>query len=284
MLFVPGDSERKQAKAADVGADALILDLEDSVEVSRLPIAREMVHEYLKANTGIAAQLWVRINPLDSGLALEDLAAVVRAAPAGILLPKVNGAAEIVELDRYLSALEARDGLTAGSIGILPVATETPQAMFALGEYKGCSPRLRGLTWGAEDLAAAVGAASNKEEDGEYEFTYRMARSLCLLGAHAADVPAIDTIWGNFRDPEGLKKDSARARRAGFSGKIAIHPDQVQPINEAFTPTAEERAWAQRVVDAFAQSPAVGTLQLDGMMLDRPHLKQAQRVLANTPA
>jgi len=284
LLFVPGDSERKQAKAAGVGADALILDLEDSVEISRLPVAREMVREYLGAHADDPAELWVRINPLDSGLALDDLAAIVRASPAGIMLPKVNGASEVILLDRYLSALEARDGLTPGAIGILPVATETPQAMFALGEYKGCSPRLRGLTWGAEDLAAAVGAASNKQEDGEYDFTYRMARSLCLLGAHAAGVAAIDTLWVNFRDPEGLKKDSARARRAGFSGKIAIHPDQVQLINEAFTPDAEEIARARRIVDAFEQSPGVGTLQLDGEMLDRPHLKQAQRILANIPS
>jgi len=282
LLFVPGDSERKQAKAESVGADALILDLEDSVEVTRLPVAREMVREYLSSHTH-GPQLWVRINPLDSGLALDDLAAVVRAAPAGILLPKVGGAADIVLLDRYLSALEARDGLPAGSIGILPVATETPQAMFALGEYRGCSARLRGLTWGAEDLAAAVGASTNRADDGEYDFTYRMARSLCLLGAHAAGVAAIDTLWVNFRDAGGLANDAARARRAGFSGKIAIHPDQVDTINRAFTPDPAEIARAQRIVDAFAQAEGVGTLQLDGEMLDRPHLKQAQRILANAP-
>lgn len=283
LLFVPGDSERKQAKAASVGADALILDLEDSVEVSRLPIAREMVREFLTAHSGDSAELWVRINPLDSGHALHDLAAVVCAAPAGILVPKVSGPFEISQLDSYLSALEAREGLAPGCIDIIPVATETPQAVFTLGEYKGCSTRLRGLTWGAEDLAAAIGAASNKDDTGEYDFTYRMARSFCLLGAHAAGVAAIDTLWVNFRDPEGLKKDANRARRAGFSGKIAIHPDQVQVINEAFTPTAEELARAQRIIDAFAASPGAGTLQLDGEMLDRPHLKQAQRILANMP-
>lgn len=282
LLFVPGDSERKQAKAENVGADALILDLEDSVEPSRLPVAREMVREYLASHKQ-GPQLWVRINPLDSGLALDDLAAVVRAAPVGILLPKVGGAADIVLLDHYLSALEARDGLAAGVIGILPVATETPQAMFALGEYRGCSARLRGLTWGAEDLAAAVGASTNRADDGEYDFTYRMARSLCLLGAHAAGVAAIDTLWVNFRDASGLAKDVARARRAGFSGKIAIHPDQVETINQAFTPDPSEVARAQRIVDAFAQAGGVGTLQLDGEMLDRPHLKQAQRILANAP-
>ena len=283
MLFVPGDSERKQAKAAGVGADALILDLEDSVEVSRLAVAREMVREYLSAHANDTGELWVRINPLDSEHALDDLAAVVCAAPAGILLPKVHGPAEIIQLDNYLSALEAREGVEPGSIEIIPVATETPQAVFALGEYKGCSARLRGMTWGAEDLAAAIGAASNKDETGEYDFTYRMARSLVLLGAHAAGVAAIDTLWVNFRDPEGLKKDSDRARRAGFSGKIAIHPDQVQVINEAFTPTKDEIAQAQRIVEAFEASPGVGTLQLDGEMLDRPHLKQAQRILANMP-
>ena len=282
LLFVPGDSERKQAKAESVRADALILDLEDSVEPSRLPVARDMVREYLSSHQG-GAELWVRINPLDSGLALDDLAAVVRARPSGILLPKVEGAADIVLLDHYLSALEARDGLPASSIGILPVATETPQAMFALGEYRGCSTRLRGLTWGAEDLAAAVGASTNRAQDGEYDFTYRMARSLCLLGAHAAGVAAIDTLWVNFRDASGLAHDAAGARRAGFSGKIAIHPDQVETINQAFTPDATEIARAQRIVDAFAQSEGVGTLQLDGEMLDRPHLKQAQRILANAP-
>lgn len=283
LLFVPGDSERKQAKAASVGADALILDLEDSVETSRLPVAREMVREYLVGHARDSGELWVRINPLDSGLALDDLAAVVSAAPAGILLPKVYGPAQITQLDAYLSALEAREGLVPGAIDIIPVATETPQAVFALGEYKGCSARLRGLTWGAEDLAAVIGAASNKDEEGEYEFTYRMARSLVLLGAHAAGVAAIDTLWVNFRDPEGLKKDADRARRAGFSGKIAIHPDQVPVINEAFTPTEDEISRAQRIVDAFEASPGLGTLQLDGEMLDRPHLKQAQRILANMP-
>lgn len=284
LLFVPGDSERKQAKAASVSADALILDLEDSVEITRLPLARDMVCEYLSAQGSGPAQLWVRVNPLDSGLALDDLAAVVRAAPAGIVLPKVNGAADIVLLDRYLSALEVRDGLTPGSIGILPVATETPQAMFTLGEYNGCSARLRGLTWGAEDLSAAVGASGNKREDGEYDFTYQMARSFCLLGANAAGVPAIDTLWVNFRDHDGLSRDAIRARRAGFSGKIAIHPDQVPIINQAFTPDDDEIARARRIVKAFEQSPGVGTLQLDGEMLDRPHLKQAERVLANASA
>ncbi|CAB3628063.1 HpcH/HpaI aldolase/citrate lyase family protein [Achromobacter pestifer] len=284
MLFVPGDSERKLAKAPGSGADALILDLEDAVDVARLPTARVMVREYLAARPASGPQLWVRINPLDSGLALDDLAAVVRAAPDAILLPKGQGARDIVVLDHYLTALEAREGLPVGAIGIMPVATETAGAMFNLGSYADCSARLRGLTWGAEDLAAVLGAASNRREDGEYDFTYQLARSLCLLGAHAAGVPAIDTIWGNFRDGDGLQQDSTRARRAGFTGKIAIHPDQVGIINQAFTPDPADVARARRIVQAFEDAPGTGTLQLDGEMLDRPHLKQAMRILASVPA
>lgn len=284
LLFVPGDSERKLAKAAGVGADALVLDLEDAVDASRLPVARGMVREYLEAPRQGATEIWVRINPLDSGLALADLAAVVRGSPAGIMLPKGCGARDVVVLAHYLDALEARDDVAPGSIGILPVATETPQAMFALGEFRGSSARLRALTWGAEDLAAAVGASTNRQDNGDYDFTYHMARSLCLLGAHAAGVAAIDTIWGNFRDAQGLERDAARARRAGFTGKIAIHPDQVASINAAFTPDQAELDRARRIVAAFEEAKDVGTLQLDGEMLDRPHLKQAQRILAMAPA
>lgn len=284
LLFVPGDSERKQARAESIGADALILDLEDSVDISRLPVARDMVCEYLSAHTARPSKLWVRINPLDSGLALDDLAAIVRGKPDGIFLPKVGGGADITLLHHYLDVLEAREGIVAGSIGILPVATETAQAMFGLGTYFATSARLRGLTWGAEDLAAAVGAISNRLDDGEYDFTYKLARSLCLLGAHAAGVSPIDTIWGNFKDAEGLMRDAKQARRAGFTGKIAIHPDQVAPINEAFTASDAELARARRIVQAFEDSPGVGTLQLDGEMLDRPHLKQALRTLASAPA
>lgn len=283
LLFVPGDSERKLAKAPASGADALVLDLEDSVDASRLPLARGMVREYLAARPADGPALWVRVNPLDSGLALEDLAAVVRARPDGILLPKCEGRSDIVALDHYLRAMEARDGLTAGAIGIIPVATETPQAMFGLGSYGDCSARLRGLTWGAEDLAAAVGAISNRGEDGEHDFSYQLARSLCLLGANAAGVSPIDTICPNFRDEAALRRDSARGRRMGFTGKIAIHPDQVAVINEAFTPDPADVARARRIVEAFHQSPGVGTLQLDGEMLDRPHLKQALRILAGAP-
>lgn len=280
LLFVPGDSERKMVKAETSGADALVLDLEDAVEVSRLPVARQMVHDYLKQRQDRRQKLWVRINPLDTALALDDLAAVVKAAPDGILLPKGSSAQEIVRLGFFLDALEARDGVEKGAIAIMPVATETPSALFSLGGYKDCSPRLHALTWGAEDLAAAIGASTNRVENGEYEFTYQLARSLCLLGAHAAGVPAIDTIWSNFRDKEGLEKDAIRARKAGFSGKIAIHPDQIAIINQAFTPDAAELNYAKAVVEAFEKADGAGTVQLEGQMLDRPHLKQAMQILA----
>jgi citrate lyase subunit beta/citryl-CoA lyase len=196
------------------------------------------------------------------------------------MLPKADSAAETITLGHFLSALEARDGLKAQSTRILPVATETPRAMFALDSYHGASPRLVGLTWGAEDLSTAVGASTNRLLDGEYEFTYKLARSLCLLGAKGAGIAAIDTIWANFRDAPGLKADAEAARRAGFSGKIAIHPDQVEVINAAFTPDAREVEFARRVVEGFAAAGGAGAIQLDGKMLDKPHLTQAEQLLA----
>lgn len=281
LLFVPGDSERKMAKGLAGNADVLILDLEDAVSAERIDIARGMVREFLQAHRDRSRQqLWVRINPIDSDKALADLSGIMPGGPDGILLPKCDSAAETVTLGHYLSALEARDGLTAGSTRILPVATETPAAMFALGSYQGASARLAGLTWGAEDLSTAVGASTNRLLDGEYEFTYKLARSLCLLGAKAAGVAPIDTVWTNFRDPEGLKADSEAARRAGFTGKIAIHPDQVDIINAAFSPDPKELEFARKVVEGFAAAGGAGTIQIDGKMLDKPHLTQAQRLLA----
>ncbi|NYT64261.1 CoA ester lyase [Alcaligenaceae bacterium] len=280
LLFVPGDSERKLVKGALSGADALVLDLEDAVDIARLPLARQMVHDYLLNRDQGTQEVWVRVNPLDSGLALDDLAAVVRGRPDGILLPKGSGAQDIQLLDHYLGALEVRDGIAPGSVAIMPVATETPAALFSLGNYKNCSTRLKALTWGAEDLAAAIGASTNRLANGEYEFTYQLARSLCLLGARAAGLPAIDTIWGNFKDTTGLQNDATLARKAGFSGKIAIHPDQVPIINQAFTPDEAELQHARQIVQAFENAQGAGTVQLNGEMLDRPHLKQAQQILA----
>lgn len=283
FLFVPGDSERKLAKAENSGADALVLDLEDAVSADRIEIARKMVREYLVGHRDrTRTQLWVRINPLSTEKALPDLAAIVGGAPDGILLPKTTSAADAVLLDHYLSALEVREGVAANSIRILPVATETAPAIFNLGGFAGCSDRLWGMTWGAEDLSAALGASTNRDEDGQLEFTYKMARSLCLVAAVAAGIEPIDTVYTNFKDPEGLFRESQAARRAGFTGKIAIHPDQVEPINRAFTHSAEDIAYARRVVEAF--SAGVGTVALDGKMLDMPHLKQARRVLASAEA
>lgn len=281
LLFVPGDSEKKLGKGAASGADALILDLEDAVSVERIGIARQMVAEYLQARrTRQGQQLWVRINPLSTPLALPDLAAVVGAAPDGIVLPKADAPADLQRLDHYLTALEVRDGVAPGSIGILPVATETPAALFALGGYAGASARLRGLTWGAEDLSTTIGASTNRDDAGAFDLTYQLARSLCLLAAAGAGVQAIDTLTVDFRDTAALQAEVRRARRQGFSGKIAIHPDQVATINAGFAPDAQELAHARRVVEAFESAGGAGTVQLDGKMVDKPHLTQALRLLA----
>lgn len=282
FLFVPGDSEKKLAKGTDSGADALILDLEDSVVASRRSVARGLVLEYLRAHPAPRRQaLWVRVNPLsEAAVCLADLAAVVAGAPDGLYLPKTHSAQEVVLLDHYLTALEARESVPPGTVRIIPVATETAAAVLTLASYRGSSLRLAGLTWGAEDLAAAIGAASNLDENGEYDFTYRMARSLCLLAAHAAGVQAIETITVDFRDDARLRREVREARRAGFTGKMAIHPNQVGPINEGFSPDAGELAHAQAIVAAFESDPQAGTLQVDGKMIDRPHLVQAMKVLA----
>lgn len=279
LLFVPGDSERKLAKAAASGADALILDLEDAVAPSRTHIARAMVLEYLQSRPDRSGQqLWVRINPLSTPAALLDLM-VVAGAPDGILLPKVDSGRDVLQLQHCLDALEVREGVPQGAIRIIPVATETAKSLFALDSYADCGPRLAGITWGAEDIAAALGASTNRRPDGAYDSVYQMARALCLLGAAAARVQAIDTIWSNFSDSAGLEADASAGRRAGFTGKIAIHPNQVEAINRAFSPSPDELQWARRVVAAFADDPAAGTIGIDGKMLDMPHLKQAQRVL-----
>jgi len=278
-LFVPGDSERKLAKAAESGADALILDLEDAVAAGRRPVAREMIRDYLGARAG-GPQLWVRINPLD-GEGLVDAAAVVRAAPDGLVVPKVSGPAELLRVSHWLDALETREGLPIGGIRLLSVATETAAAVLGLSDYARIPvPRLHGLTWGAEDLAAALGASSNRDVEGPLSLTYRIARSACLVAAVAAGTQPIDTLEPDFRNEAALHAACAAARREGFTGKIAIHPAQVAPINAGFRPTAEEVAFARRVVEAFAANPGIGTVGMDGKMLDMPHLRQAERVLA----
>lgn len=284
FLFVPGDSEKKLGKAAESGADALILDLEDSVAPDRKPIAREMVAEYLAARPGqTGPELWVRMNPLAEG-GLDDLVAVVRAGPAGIMVPKPDGPADLIRISHVLDALERRDGV-ATPARLLPVATETARAPFALSAYADAGlARLWGMTWGAEDLSSAIGARTNKGPDGSWAPTYRMVRSLCLLAAKSAGVEAIETLYADFRNEAGLIADCREAAREGFTGRIAIHPAQVAAINAAFTPSAEEVAHATRVVEAFGASPGIGVVGLDGKMLDIPHLKQAQRVLAQAAA
>lgn len=283
FLFVPGDSEKKLGKVDGTPADAFILDLEDAVAAARKPAAREMVPAFIqdRPQATRAAQLWVRVNPLDTPWTLDDLAAIVPSAPDGIMLPKVNGPADVEKVSHYLDALEAVSGLAHGSIRILPVATETAISPFRLGDYAGAGlTRLYGLTWGAEDLSSAVGASSNVDPSGEWALTYKMVRSLCLLGAHAAGVEAVDTLFVDFRDNDGLIASSRTSRGEGFSGRIAIHPAQVEGINLAFSPSSEEVDFARRVIDLFAANPDSGTLGLDGKMLDVPHLKQAQKTLA----
>ena len=271
LLFVPGDRPERMAKAMACAADALILDLEDSVAPAAKPEARKAVAKFLADHQG--ARLWVRINPLDGSDAARDLEAVLPAHPDGIVLPKAEGGASVADLSQKL----ARAGNATARI--LAIATETPAALFQLGTFGG-QKRLAGLTWGAEDLPAAIGAATSREEDGRFTPPYELARSLCLFGAAAAGVAPIETVYPAFRDLDGLAAYAGRARRDGFTGMMAIHPDQVRVINAAFTPSEAEVAHARRIVAAFAASPGAGALALEGRMIDRPHLVQAQRILS----
>jgi citrate lyase subunit beta/citryl-CoA lyase len=280
-LFAPGDSEKKMEKAAAGTADVVILDLEDAVAQDGKARSRAMVSAFLAAAPEEDRdRLWVRINPLDGPHALADLAAVIPARPGGIMLPKSRGRADAELLDHYLSALEVSAGIERGSAKVIVLVTETAEGMFTTGTYKG-APRVVAMTWGAEDLADAVGATGNRNPDGSYGFTYELARSLCLLGAAAAGVAPVETIQGDFRDLEGLRTRAGKVRRDGFRGMLAIHPAQVDVINAAFTPTAEELAEAQEIVDLFAANPGTGAIGHQGAMLDRPHLARAQALLAS---
>jgi citrate lyase subunit beta/citryl-CoA lyase len=281
-LFIPADSEKKLGKADDCGADAVILDLEDAVAPARKPLAREMLAEFFADRAGQRRlQLWVRINPLDTPMALKDLTAVIPARPDGIMLPKAEGPEDLVQLNNYLEALETAAGIELGSTQVLPLVTETPGATLRLADYADLvMPRLLGLTWGAEDLSSALGASTNRGPDGDWAFTYKMARSQTLLAAHAAGVQAIDTLYADFRDSEGLAQASRESRAEGFSGRLAIHPAQVEIINDAYLPSDEDLALAQRIVEAFEAEPDLGTVGIDGKMYDIPHLKQARNTLA----
>ena len=274
LLFVPGDRPERMRKALGSGADALILDLEDSVAIGAKVGARKEVAAFLKEAADSEVMLFVRVNPIDSGLIDADLDAVIDGRPAGIMLPKAEGAASIGDLDERLRQRGDDRAL------ILPIATETPKAIFRLGEYGDVAGRLAGLTWGAEDLPAAIGALSARHADGSYTPPYEMARALTLFAACAADVAPIETVYPAIRDLDGLAAYAQRGTRDGFLGMMAVHPDQVPVINAAFTPSEEEIARAQAVVDAFAANPGAGVLTLDGKMIDRPHLKKAQALLA----
>ncbi len=281
-LFAPGDSEKKMGKAAASKADIALFDLEDSVSPENKAAARMMVAEAIAASAG-RARLWVRINPVRTADCIADLAAIIPARPGGVFLPKAEGAGDITQLHHYLTALEAANGIPQGRTLIAALVTETAAAMFRTGEYAGDYPgkaRLAAMSWGAEDLSSALGASAQRGADGEYAHTYELARSLCLIGASAAGVAAIETVRPEFRDLEALEKRARGVRAAGFRGMLAIHPAQVDPINAAFTPSAEELAHARAVVQAFADHPGAGVVALDGAMLDRPHLALAQRLLA----
>jgi citrate lyase subunit beta / citryl-CoA lyase len=285
LLFVPGDSEKKLEKARMSDADALILDLEDSIASDRKAGARATTLAFLKDFGPMAnrPRLFVRVNGLATGLTDADLD-VVAGRPDGIMLPKAEGGAAVVHLDAKLAAHEALHGLPDGQVKIVALTTETAKALFLAGTYAGASARLAGLTWGAEDLSAELGAEANRDAEGRFLDPYRLARSLCLAAAAAAEVQAIDTVYVDFRNAEGLRRETEEARRDGFTAKLAIHPGQVETINAVFTPTPEAIAKAKAVVAAFAAEPGAGVVGLDGVMYDRPHLVRAEQLLARAKA
>ena len=279
MLFVPGDSPRKFARALTGAADALILDLEDSVAVAGKAAARATVREMLDGRG--AQALFVRVNAFDTGLTVADLAVVMPGRPNGIVLPKSESVADVVRLSTLLDAFEAAFGLSAGATGIVAIATETARSLFGLSSYAGAGPRLRGLMWGAEDLTASLGATGNRT-GRHYHSPYVQARDLCLAGAAAAGVLAIDTVYTDIDDLEGLRAEAEAACRDGFAAKAVIHPKHVETVNSAFTPDAAAVTWARGVVALFANSTA-GVMTLDGRMIDKPHLRAAERILSRIP-
>ena len=280
FLFVPGDSERKLAKGPLSGPDGLILDLEDSVAADRKQLARDMVLGYLKAANRAGPKLYVRVNALDTGLTLGDLAIVMQGRPDGIVFPKCVGQANLDLLATYLDALEAREGIDGGTTKILTIATESAAAVLALTAAPAKHKRLIGHSWGGEDLMADLGALAKGPAAGVYDDTFKFARTVNLMASVAAGVTAYDTVYPDIKNVEGLRAEAIEARRMGYGGKIAIHPDQVATIHEFFTPSAQEVDWAKRVVDVFESNPGSGVLTLDGKMLDRPHLVLARRLLA----
>jgi citrate lyase subunit beta/citryl-CoA lyase len=286
LLFIPGDSPRKLDKGVGSGADALLIDLEDSIAPERKAEARATTTAFLKEVRPVKdrPRLFVRINGLATGLTDDDLDAVVAAAPDGIMFPKAEGGPAVTHCDAKLTAREAVHGLPDGATDIIAIATETAAAMFLAGTYKGSSQRLKALTWGAEDLSAELGAEANRDRDGNFLDPYRLARSLCLVGAAHAEVQAVDTVYIDFRNEAGFRRECEEARRDGFTGKMLIHPAQVAVCNEVFTPNAEQIKRAEAVVAAFAANPGVGTVGIGGVMFDRPHLEKARQLLARVAA
>ena len=286
LLFVPADSAKKLDRAMTSGADAIIVDLEDSIAFDGKARARQSAAAFLKAAMASATRpiIMVRINGLPTGLADADLDAVAPSQPDAVMLPKAEGGASVIHADAKLAVREAQNNLPDGAIKILPIATETAAALFVAGTFAGASARLIGLTWGAEDLSADLGAQANRDAQGRFLDPYRLARALCLAGAAAAGVPAIDTVYVDFRDTEGLRRECEEACRDGFTGKMAIHPAQVAIINEVFTPASEALAHAQLIVDAFAANPGAGVVGIGGVMYDRPHLARAEQLLARAVA
>jgi citrate lyase subunit beta / citryl-CoA lyase len=279
-MFVPGDSEKKLGKAQALGADALILDLEDAVAESSKAAARELTRDYLIAHRGnSASELWVRVNPLDTPHTLADLAEIMQGAPTGIFLPKPGHGDDVKTLDRYLTEQEEKNGIETGSTRIVGIV-ESAQCLLNIASFAGTSGRLHAMAWGAEDMAADLGASTNVDENGDYFFVHQLTRANTLLVCAAGDLQPLDSVYLDFRDDEGLRAECVRARQEGFTGKMAIHPAQVAVINECFTPSEEEVAHAKRVINAFEEAGNPGTVGLDGKMLDKPHLRQAERVLA----
>jgi len=281
LLFVPGDSARKFARARDCGADALILDLEDSVAADAKAAARRETAAMLQATRG-RQKLFVRINAFETGLSAADLAAVMPYRPDGIALPKCEGPDQVRRLAHMLDALEAANDTGAGSTLILAIVTETAASLFGLGGYRGCSERLWGMMWGAEDLAASFGATANRDADGVLP-PYQLARNLCLAGAAAAGVVAVDTVAVAIDDLAAVEREAREARRDGFMAKGVIHPKHVEPVNAAFRPSEQEIAWARRIADAFGNQADLGVVKIDGQMIDKPHLRAAERILASLP-
>lgn len=281
LLFVPADGGSKLDKAMASGADGVIIDLEDSIAAESKESARKLALDFLKSaqSRKDRPQLLVRINGLDTGMTDADLDAVVPGKPDAVLLPKAEGGATVIHLDAKLTVREALAGLPEGEIKILAQTVESPAGLFSAGSYRNCSARLIGMTWGPEDLSAELGAEANREIDGTLTEPYRIARAMCLFGAAAAKVSAIETIYVNFRDTDVLRKDTELARRDGFTGRLAIHPAQVPVINEVFTPSTAQIEKAKAIVAAFEAKPGAGTVGIDGKMYDRPHLARAQALL-----